>query len=90
MENNYGGVKTRQQMADEYGVCRKTFNKLLRKKQIKIDRGLISPKDQSTIYRNSVSRTFSKIPIFSQKFPIIPNKKFDFIYPQSNFEARGF
>jgi hypothetical protein len=50
MENQYGGVKTKQQMADEYGVCRKTFNKLLLKKQIKLDRGLISPKDQMNIY----------------------------------------
>jgi hypothetical protein len=50
MENHYGGVKTRQQMADEYGVCRKTFNKLLRKKQIRLEKGLISPKDQLCIY----------------------------------------
>jgi len=74
MENNYGGVKTRQQMADEYGVCRKTFNKLLRKKQIKIDRGLISPKDQSTIYKKlgfpdvlKNSHIFPKVPNYSQK-----------------------
>ena len=51
MENNNGGVKTKQQMADEYGVCRKTFNKLLEKKQIKLDRGVISPRDQLHIYR---------------------------------------
>jgi hypothetical protein len=50
MENHSGGVKTKQQMADEYGVCRKTFNKLLRKKRIRLDRGLISPKDQLNIY----------------------------------------
>lgn len=50
MENHYGGVKTKQQMADEYGVCRKTFNKLLEKNQIKLTRGLISPKDQLNIY----------------------------------------
>jgi len=50
MGYHYGGVKTKQQMADEYGVCRKTFNKFLQKKQIKLDRGLISPKDQKVIY----------------------------------------
>ena len=50
MDIHNGGVKTKQQMADEYGVCRKTFNKLLMKKQIKLDRGLISPKDQLNIY----------------------------------------
>jgi len=50
MENHYGGVKTKQQMADEYGVCRKTFNKLLIKKNIKLDRGVISPREQLNIY----------------------------------------
>jgi hypothetical protein len=50
MENHNGGVKTKQQMADEYGVCRKTFNKLLIKKNIKLDRGVISPKEQLVIY----------------------------------------
>jgi hypothetical protein len=37
-------------MADEYGVCRKTFNKLLVKKNIKIGRGVIPPRDQVIIY----------------------------------------
>ena len=50
MLNHNGGVKSKQQMADEYGVCRKTFNKLLLKKKIRLDRGLISPKDQMLIY----------------------------------------
>lgn len=50
MENHYGAVKTMQQMADEYGVCRKTFSKLLQKKQIILGRGLIYPKDQENIY----------------------------------------
>lgn len=50
MINHNGGVKTKQQMADEYGICRKTFNKLLLKKNICLDRGLISPKDQMLIY----------------------------------------
>ena len=50
MINHYDGVKTKQQMADEYGVCRKTFNKWLLKKNIQLDRGLISPKDQMIIY----------------------------------------
>ncbi len=50
MENHNGVVKTKQQMADEYGVCRKTFAKLLIRKRIKIGRGLIYPKDQDLIY----------------------------------------
>jgi hypothetical protein len=50
MENHNGAVKTKQQMADEYGVCRKTFNRLLLKRHIMLDRGLISPRDQMMIY----------------------------------------
>jgi hypothetical protein len=66
MEIHNGGAKTKQQMADEYGVCRKTFNKFLRKKQIKLDRGLILPKDQSIIYHklgfpNSIQK-FQSLP----------------------------
>ena len=51
MGNHSGGVKTKQQMADEYGVCRKTFTKLLQKRKIILERGLIYPKDQENIYR---------------------------------------
>ncbi|MBG0858471.1 MAG: hypothetical protein IQL11_03140 [Bacteroidales bacterium] len=50
MENHNGVVKTKQQMAAEYGVCRKTFHRLLIKKHIKLERGLIYPKDQMIIY----------------------------------------
>jgi hypothetical protein len=50
MDNPNGAVKTKQQMADEYGVCLKTFNRLLMKKNVILDRGLISPRDQMTIY----------------------------------------
>lgn len=50
MLNHNGGVKTKQQMAEEYGVCRKTFNKLLKKQRVKLNRGLILPKDQVIIY----------------------------------------
>jgi hypothetical protein len=66
MENHSGGVKTKQQMAAEYGVCRKTFNKLLRKKRIELDRGLISPKDQLNIYEKL------GVPNSIQKFPLFP------------------
>jgi hypothetical protein len=66
MEIHNVGVKTKQQMADEYGVCRKTFNRLLQKKQIKLSRGLISPKDQLNIY-NELG-----IPYSIQKFPSFP------------------
>jgi hypothetical protein len=66
MEIHSCGVKTKQQMADEYGVCRKTFNKLLLKKRIKLDRGLISPKDQMFIYDKL------GVPNISQKFTSFP------------------
>lgn len=66
MNNHYGGVKTKQQMADEYGICRKTFNKLLLKRNIRLERGLISPKDQLAIY-NELG-----IPAVLENFPIIP------------------
>lgn len=66
MNSHYGGVKTKQQMADEYGICRKTFNKLLLKKNIRLERGLISPKDQLAIY-NELG-----LPAILENFPIIP------------------
>jgi hypothetical protein len=66
METHSSGVKTKQQMADEYGVCRKTFNRLLLKKRIKLERGLISPKDQMWIYDKL------GIPNSTQKFTSVP------------------
>ena len=50
MNSRISGVKTRQQIANEYGICRKTFNKLLHQKKIQIEKGLIYPKDQLRIY----------------------------------------
>ena len=50
LENHRGGVKTRQQMANEYNVCRKTFSRLLIKNDIRIGKGVIPPKDQVIIY----------------------------------------
>jgi hypothetical protein len=65
MENQIGGVKTRKQLAAEYGVCRKTLIKLLRKKRIKLDAGLISPKDQMVIYsRLGMPDSVNKFPLF--------------------------
>lgn len=50
MESFISTVKTKQQMACEYGVSRKTFHKLLQKRHIILNRGLIYPKDQEAIY----------------------------------------
>jgi hypothetical protein len=41
--------KSRQQMANEYGICPKTFLKVLKKHGIKLGKGLISPKVQILI-----------------------------------------
>lgn len=43
-------AKTKQQIADEYGICTKTFNKWLKDEKILIPRGLINPKKQELIY----------------------------------------
>jgi hypothetical protein len=43
-------AKTKQQIAEEYGICIRTLNKWLLKWDIKLDRGLISPKEQEVIY----------------------------------------
>jgi len=44
-------AKTKQQIASEYGICTKTFDKWLKQGRIKIRRGLINPKDQDIIYK---------------------------------------
>ncbi len=43
-------AKTRQQMADEYHISRKTFYNRLKKEEIQLKKGLILPKDQKAIY----------------------------------------
>jgi hypothetical protein len=66
MENINGVVKTKQQMAFEYGVSRKTFHKLLLRRQILLDRGLIYPKDQENIYKEL------GVPESTQRFRNLP------------------
>jgi hypothetical protein len=66
-EFHFNIVKTKQQMADEYGICTKTFDKLLRKKRINLDRGLIYPKDQLMIYSTlGIPESIQKLQIVSQ------------------------
>jgi transposase-like protein len=50
MTRQKSATKTKQQLADEYGVCSKTFNKWLNKHKVEVDRGLITPKEQEIIY----------------------------------------
>lgn len=46
-----GKYKTRRQMADEYGVSRRTFYKMVKKADFTLSRGLITPKEQEKIYK---------------------------------------
>lgn len=43
-------AKSKQQIANEYGICTKTLNKWLKQEKIQIERGLITPKQQELIY----------------------------------------
>lgn len=43
-------AKTRQELAEQYGICTKTLKKWLEKENIFLPRGLISPKNQLVIY----------------------------------------
>ncbi|MCJ7448223.1 MAG: hypothetical protein MUO72_11050 [Bacteroidales bacterium] len=44
-------AKSKQQIADEYGICIKTLNKWLKQENIKIVIGLINPRMQDLIYK---------------------------------------
>lgn len=43
-------AKTKQEIANEYGVHRNTFAKWLKEKDIQLSRKLITPKEQELIY----------------------------------------
>lgn len=45
-------VKTRSQLAEEYGICRKTLYNWLKKKNIKLTPGQLTPKDQTIIFQS--------------------------------------
>lgn len=44
-------AKSKQQIANEYGICTKTLTKWFKEEKIHIKRGLISPKKQEIIYK---------------------------------------
>lgn len=52
-------AKSKQQIADEYGICTKTLTKWLKEEGIFLKRGLISPRNQEIIYERL---GFPKIP----------------------------
>ena len=43
-------AKTRQQIAQEFGICTKTLNKWLKQANLRIPKGLIQPRYQKLIY----------------------------------------
>jgi len=43
-------AKTRQEIADEYGISTKTFSRWLKKENIVLSSGLLTPKEQKIIY----------------------------------------
>jgi len=43
-------VKTRQEIAQEYGISRKTFYNWLKREGISLQNRLVSPKEQKVIY----------------------------------------
>lgn len=43
-------VKTRQQIADEFGIDRKTLYRWLKRRKIDIEGGLLTPSEQARIY----------------------------------------
>lgn len=44
-------VKTRQQIADEYGIHRTTFNRWLKRANMELPHGLINPSTVQEIYK---------------------------------------
>lgn len=51
MRVDFRYAKSRQQIANEYGVCTKTLSKWFKEEKIYIKRGLINPKNQEIIYK---------------------------------------
>ncbi len=46
-----GKYKTRSEMANEYGVSRRTFYEMIKEADFTLSRGLITPKEQEKIYK---------------------------------------
>ena len=44
-------AKSREQIANEYGICVRTLRRWIQKKKLTIKNGLISPKEQELIYK---------------------------------------
>ncbi|MER0442882.1 phBC6A51 family helix-turn-helix protein [Emticicia sp. W12TSBA100-4] len=55
-------LKTRQQIADEMGISRKTLYRWLKKKEIKLSTGLICPHMQKFIKENLFLNESQNVP----------------------------
>jgi hypothetical protein len=53
--------KTKQNIADEYGICVRTLNRILEENNISVRRGHIPPKDQDRIFE-----ILGKLPVKSK------------------------
>lgn len=53
--------KTKQIIADEYGICVRTLNRILEENNISVRRGHITPKDQDRIFE-----ILGKLPVKSK------------------------
>lgn len=51
MSSGFKYAKSKQQIANEYGICTKTLSKWLRDENIILKRGLINPRRQEIIYK---------------------------------------
>jgi DNA invertase Pin-like site-specific DNA recombinase len=54
--------KTRQQIARELGVSRRTFYRMLKRKGINLTPGLITPKEQEKIYKKLQNTILERSP----------------------------
>lgn len=59
-------AKSREQIANEYGISARTLKRWLKKNKIFIKRGLICPKDQELIYKTFGNPNNSKQSILKE------------------------
>lgn len=50
VKSTSGRAKSRQEVANEYGFCTRTLRRYIKKHQIKVSKGLPTPKEQERIY----------------------------------------
>jgi len=51
-------AKSRQEIAEEYGICVRTLSRWFQKNNLSIPKGLLSPKIQELIYQEFGRPTF--------------------------------